>query len=206
MQVSRSAELEPELLYEGYGFAHNTYHGPARHLRAPLDALTGAALTSLAADEARPLRFTDSPSSYAHASPSSYAPSAQPASTSGRGTALSSQASPRLADLYLDYREHFPPDVYYQDDLSPDSDDFTRRYWAPRTCIGLEPPRLRSSLKKNRRASPPPGAGSASPGSLSGAPPGTSTDSPSETDSSYASARDASGSARVRFSPDARRS
>lgn len=155
-------------------------------------------LTSLATEEVKPLRFTDSPS-YAHASltsPSPHAPhtpraspsSYAPASTSGRGTALSSQASPRLADLYLDYREHFPHELCYRDDLSPESDELSlsQRYWAPRSA---EPPRLRSSLKKHRRPSPPPAA-----------------DSPSETDSSYASARDASGSARVRFSPDARRS
>ncbi|XP_045451942.1 mitogen-activated protein kinase kinase kinase [Melitaea cinxia] len=191
------AELEPELVYEGYAFAHNTYHGPARHLRAPLNALTGAALTSLAAEEVKPLRFTDSPS-YAHASlpsPSPHTPHASPssyapASTSGRGTALSSQASPRLADLYLDYREHFPPELCCRDDLSPDSDELSQRYWAPR-CSGPEP-RLRSSLKKHGRPSPP-----AAPGAAA-------SPAPSDTDSSYASARDASGSARVRFSPDAR--
>lgn len=155
-------------------------------------------LTSVATEEVKPLRFTDSPS-YAHASltsPSPHTPHASPssyapASTSGRGTALSSQASPRLADLYLDYREHFPHELCCRDDLSPESDELSlsQRYWAPR-CAGPEQPRLRSSLKKHRRPSPPPAA----------------PDSPSETDSSYASARDASGSARVRFSPDARRS
>lgn len=40
-------EIEPEPLsssvYEGFGFgAHNTYHGPTRHLRAPLNAITGS--------------------------------------------------------------------------------------------------------------------------------------------------------------------
>ncbi|XP_047534213.1 mitogen-activated protein kinase kinase kinase 9-like isoform X1 [Vanessa atalanta] len=208
-------EMEPEVVYEGYGFAHNTYHGPARHLRAPLNALTGAALPSLQTEEQKPLRFTDSPSSYA--------PSAQAASTSGRGTAHSSQASPRLADLYLDYREHFQPpperlDLFYRADPfdefearsasessagdSHADESPSRRYWAPRpACLGLEPPRLRSSLKKLRRpASPPPAPSAPAP-----TPPDSA--GASETDSSYASASgSASGSARVRFSPDARRS
>ncbi|KPJ15675.1 hypothetical protein RR48_05639 [Papilio machaon] len=87
------AEIEPEplasSLYEGYGFAHNTYHGPTRHLRAPLNAITGSPLSSLQVEEQKPLRFTDSPTHYAHASSSSGCGlSAPPLSgTSGLGTA-----------------------------------------------------------------------------------------------------------------------
>ncbi|KPI90979.1 hypothetical protein RR46_14483 [Papilio xuthus] len=137
------AEIEPEplapSLYEGYGFAHNTYHGPTRHLRAPLNAITGSRLSSLQVEEQKPLRFTDSPTHYAHASSSSgCGHSAPPLSgTSGLGTAYtgtqpptpsprrtSSSTSDHLADLYHNYRENFQPspshdrmqDYYYRNE------------------------------------------------------------------------------------------
>lgn len=34
-------------MYEGFGYAHNTYHGPTRHLRAPLNAITGSPVSHL---------------------------------------------------------------------------------------------------------------------------------------------------------------
>ncbi|XP_069360096.1 mitogen-activated protein kinase kinase kinase 11-like isoform X3 [Maniola hyperantus] len=134
------AELETEVIppsiYEGYGFAHNTYHGPTRHLRAPLNAITGSPITSLQAEEQKPMRFTDSPTHYAHPSSSSgYGHSVQPLSgTSGLGTnytstqptpsprRTSSSTSDHLADLYHNYRENFQPspsqdrvqDFYYR--------------------------------------------------------------------------------------------
>lgn len=124
-------ETEPEppssaSLYEGFGFGHNTYHGPTRHLRAPLNAITGSPMSSSKTDEQKPLRFTDSPSQYAHPSSSSgyghSAPSAltQPPTPSPRRT--SSTTSDQLADLYHNYRENFQPspsqdrDYYYRTD------------------------------------------------------------------------------------------
>ncbi|XP_059045602.1 mitogen-activated protein kinase kinase kinase 11-like isoform X1 [Achroia grisella] len=130
-------ETEPlsSSLYDGYGFAHNTYHGPTRHLRAPLNAITGSPITSLQTEEQKPIRFTDSPTHYAHPSSSSgYGHSAQPLSgTSGLGTnytstqpptpsprRTSSTTSDHLADLYHNYRENFQPspsqdrDYYYR--------------------------------------------------------------------------------------------
>ncbi|RVE48192.1 hypothetical protein evm_007146 [Chilo suppressalis] len=129
-------ESEPlsSTLYEGYGFAHNTYHGPTRHLRAPLNAITGSPISSLQAEEQKPMRFTDSPTHYAHPSSSSgYGHSVQPLSgTSGLGTnytstqptpsprRTSSSTSDHLADLYHNYRENFQPspsqdrDYYYR--------------------------------------------------------------------------------------------
>ncbi|XP_052748838.1 mitogen-activated protein kinase kinase kinase 11 isoform X3 [Galleria mellonella] len=130
-------ETEPlsSSLYEGYGFAHNTYHGPTRHLRAPLNAITGSPISSLQTEEQKPIRFTDSPTHYAHPSSSSgYGHSAQPLSgTSGLGTnytstqpptpsprRTSSTTSDHLADLYHNYRENFQPspsqdrDYYYR--------------------------------------------------------------------------------------------
>ncbi|XP_050663687.1 uncharacterized protein LOC126964538 [Leptidea sinapis] len=115
------SELVPTSVFEGY--AHNTYHGPTRHLRAPLNAITGSPMSSVQVEEHKPLRFTDSPSHYAHASSSSgYGHSAQPLSgTSGLGTNYTSTQptpSPRrtcsttsdhLADLYQNYRENFQP-------------------------------------------------------------------------------------------------
>ncbi|CAH2041735.1 unnamed protein product, partial [Iphiclides podalirius] len=103
------AETEPEppaCPFEGYGFAHNTYHGPARHLRAPLNAITGSPL-SMAAEEARPLRFTDSPGHYAPSATSGLGSgcSASPSATSRR----TPPAADHLADLYHNYREHFQP-------------------------------------------------------------------------------------------------
>ncbi|CAH0726793.1 unnamed protein product, partial [Brenthis ino] len=136
-------ELETEVIapsiYEGYGFAHNTYHGPTRHLRAPLNAITGSPISSLQTDEQKPIRFTDSPTHYAHPSSSSgYGHSAQPLSgTSGLGTnytstqptpsprRTSSTTSDHLADLYHNYRENFQPsssqdrihqDFYYRNE------------------------------------------------------------------------------------------
>jgi hypothetical protein len=44
------------------GYHHNTYHGPARHLRTPLSL------------DARPLRFTDSPQHYALTGPPALPP------------------------------------------------------------------------------------------------------------------------------------
>ncbi|XP_075977293.1 mitogen-activated protein kinase kinase kinase slipper isoform X3 [Anticarsia gemmatalis] len=133
------AEIEPEPLstsvYEGFGYAHNTYHGPTRHLRAPLNAITGSPISSLQTEEQKPIRFTDSPTHYAHPSSSSgYGHSAQPLSgTSGLGTnytstqpptpsprRTSSSTSDHLADLYHNYRENFQPspsqdrDYYYR--------------------------------------------------------------------------------------------
>ncbi|XP_073945909.1 mitogen-activated protein kinase kinase kinase slipper isoform X3 [Choristoneura fumiferana] len=121
-------DLEPEPLgaaYDGFGFAHNTYHGPTRHLRAPLNAITGSPMSSLQADEQKPIRFTDSPTHNAHPSYSSgYGHSAQPLSgTSGLGTNYTSTTQPptpsprrtssatsdHLADLYHNYRENFQP-------------------------------------------------------------------------------------------------
>ncbi|XP_049875019.1 mitogen-activated protein kinase kinase kinase 11 [Pectinophora gossypiella] len=136
LQPHRS-EIDPEPLgasiYEGLGFAHNTYHGPTRHLRAPLNAITGSPISSLQAVEQKPMRFTDSPTHYAHASSSSgYGHSAQPLSgTSGLGTNYTSTQPPtpsprrtpsatpdHLADLYHNYRENFQPstdrDYYYR--------------------------------------------------------------------------------------------
>ncbi|KAM3958790.1 mitogen-activated protein kinase kinase kinase slipper isoform 2-T2 [Aphomia sociella] len=130
-------ETEPvsTSLYEGYGFAHNTYHGPTRHLRAPLNAITGSPISSLQTEEQKPIRFTDSPTHYAHPSSSSgYGHSAQPLSgTSGLGTnytstqpptpsprRTSSTTSDHMADLYHNYRENFQPspsqdrDFYYR--------------------------------------------------------------------------------------------
>ncbi|XP_038212824.1 mitogen-activated protein kinase kinase kinase 11-like [Zerene cesonia] len=132
------AELETDALlpaYDGFGFAHNTYHGPTRHLRPPLTHLADQ-ISSLQVEEQKPLRFTDSPSQYAHASSSSgYGHSAQPLSgTSGLGTnytstqptpsprRTSSSTSDHLADLYHNYRENFQPspsqeriqDFYYR--------------------------------------------------------------------------------------------
>lgn len=52
------------------GYHHNTYHGPARHLRTPLSL------------DARPLRFTDSPQHYALTGP----PALPPAGASLSGT------------------------------------------------------------------------------------------------------------------------
>ncbi|XP_061717785.1 mitogen-activated protein kinase kinase kinase 11 isoform X2 [Cydia pomonella] len=127
------AEVEPEPPSASFGFAHNTYHGPARHLRAPLAALAGAPMTSLQAEEQKPIRFTDSPSHNPHPSYSSYSHSAQPLSgTSGLGTTYtstqpptpsprrtSSATSEHLADLYHNYRENFQPtqerDFYYRE-------------------------------------------------------------------------------------------
>ncbi|XP_037293251.1 mitogen-activated protein kinase kinase kinase 11 isoform X2 [Manduca sexta] len=132
-------ELEPEPLsssmYEGFGYAHNTYHGPTRHLRAPLNAITGSPISSLQTEEQKPIRFTDSPTHYAHPSSSSgYGHSAQPLSgTSGLGTnytstqptpsprRTSSTTSDHLADLYHNYRENFQPspsqdNYYYRND------------------------------------------------------------------------------------------
>lgn len=137
------AEIEPEPLsssvYEGFGYAHNTYHGTTRHLRAPLNAITGSPvstpITSLQTEEQKPIRFTDSPTHYAHPSSSSgYAHSAQPLSgTSGLGTnytstqpptpsprRTSSSTSDHLTDLFHNYRENFQPspsqdrDYYYR--------------------------------------------------------------------------------------------
>ncbi|XP_061376912.1 mitogen-activated protein kinase kinase kinase 11 isoform X2 [Danaus plexippus] len=305
-------ELETEVIgtsiYEGFGFAHNTYHGPTRHLRAPLNAITGSPISSLQAEEQKPIRFTDSPTHYAHPSSSSgYAHSAQPLSgTSGLGTnytstqptpsprRTSSTTSDHLADLYHNYRENFQPssasqeriqDYYYRaepyaydrtadyvvkhpyygydecsfeyrdspefrppylahrrtpsnssatnshpEEFSPSrqyrekypkdrrdeyrtpqkeyprkSSDYSlpRDYYRPEpeterpAILGLEPTKLRSSLKKYKKGSSSSGGGSPNP---------TPPDSLSETDSSYASARESAGSARVRFSPDARRS
>ncbi|KAH9639114.1 hypothetical protein HF086_018182 [Spodoptera exigua] len=121
-------EIEPDPLsssvYEGFGYAHNTYHGPTRHLRAPLNAITGSPISGLQSDEQKPIRFTDSPTHYAHPSSSSgYGHSAQPLSgTSGLGTnytstqpptpsprRTSSSTSDHLADLYHNYRENFQP-------------------------------------------------------------------------------------------------
>ncbi|KAJ2951707.1 hypothetical protein O0L34_g13869 [Tuta absoluta] len=136
LQPHRS-ELEPEPLgtniYEGIGYAHNTYHGPVRHLRAPLNAVTGSPISSLQAIEQKPMRFTDSPTHYAHASSSSgYGHSAQPLSgTSGLGTTFTSTQPPtpsprrtpsatpeHISDLYHNYRENFQPtterDYFYR--------------------------------------------------------------------------------------------
>ncbi|CAH1637077.1 unnamed protein product [Spodoptera littoralis] len=131
-------EIEPDPLsisVRGVWYAHNTYHGPTRHLRAPLNAITGSPISGLQSDEQKPIRFTDSPTHYAHPSSSSgYGHSAQPLSgTSGLGTnytstqpptpsprRTSSSTSDHLADLYHNYRENFQPspsqdrDYYYR--------------------------------------------------------------------------------------------
>lgn len=99
-------------------------------------------ISSLQAIEQKPIRFTDSPTHYAHPSSSSgYGHSAQPLSgTSGLGTNYTSTqpptpsprrtssstsdhlASPQLHDLYLNYRENFQPspshdrDYYYRNE------------------------------------------------------------------------------------------
>ncbi|KAL0878763.1 hypothetical protein ABMA27_003800 [Loxostege sticticalis] len=137
-------ESEPlsSTLYEGYGFAHNTYHGPTRHLRAPLNAITGSPISSLQTEEQKPIRFTDSPTQYAHASSSSgYGHSAPPLSgTSALGAytpsprRASSAASDTLADLYHNYRENFQPethqdrDYYYRGEPREYSYDRTAEY------------------------------------------------------------------------------
>ncbi|KAF4523509.1 hypothetical protein B566_EDAN004580 [Ephemera danica] len=51
------------------GYPHNTYHGPARHLRTPLSL------------ETRPLRFTDSPQHYALTGPPALPPASSLAGT-----------------------------------------------------------------------------------------------------------------------------
>lgn len=71
-------------------------------------------ISSLQAEEQKPIRFTDSPTHYAHASSSSgYGHSAPPLSgTSGLGTNYTStqpSTSDHLADLYHNYRENFQP-------------------------------------------------------------------------------------------------
>ncbi|XP_053608562.1 mitogen-activated protein kinase kinase kinase 11 isoform X3 [Plodia interpunctella] len=156
------AEIETEPLsssiYEGYGFAHNTYHGPTRHLRAPLNAITGSPISSLQTEEQKPIRFTDSPTHYAHPSSSSgYGHSAQPLSgTSGLGTnytstqpptpsprRTSSSTSDHLADLYHNYRENFQPspsqdrDFYYR--AEPYTYDRTADYVVKHPYYGRDP-------------------------------------------------------------------
>ncbi|CAB3227895.1 unnamed protein product [Arctia plantaginis] len=153
-------EIEPEPLsssvYEGFGYAHNTYHGPTRHLRAPLNAITGSPISSLQTEEQKPIRFTDSPTHYAHPSSSSgYGHSAQPLSgTSGLGTnytstqptpsprRTSSSTSDHLADLYHNYRENFQPspsqdrDYYYR--AEPYTYDRTADYVVKHPCYGYD--------------------------------------------------------------------
>ncbi|CAG9788253.1 unnamed protein product [Diatraea saccharalis] len=152
-------ESEPlsSTLYEGYGFAHNTYHGPTRHLRAPLNAITGSPIPSLQTEEQKPIRFTDSPTHYAHPSSSSgYGHSVQPLSgTSGLGTnytstqpptpsprRTSSSTSDHLADLYHNYRENFQPspsqdrDYYYRGE--PYSYDRTAEYVVKHPYYGYD--------------------------------------------------------------------
>ncbi|PZC71069.1 hypothetical protein B5X24_HaOG214163 [Helicoverpa armigera] len=144
-------ELEQEPLsssvYEGFGYAHNTYHGPTRHLRAPLNAITGSPISGLQADEQKPIRFTDSPTHYAHPSSSSgYGHSAQPLSgTSGLGTTPSprrtSSTSDHLADLYHNYRENFQPspsqerDYFYRE---PYTFDRTAEYVVKHPYYGYD--------------------------------------------------------------------
>ncbi|XP_026741929.1 mitogen-activated protein kinase kinase kinase 11-like [Trichoplusia ni] len=135
-------EIEPEPLsssvYEGFGYAHNTYHGPTRHLRAPLNAVTGSPISSLQAEEQKPIRFTDSPTQYAAASSSSgYGHSAPPLSgTSGLGTNYTStqptpsprrtsSTSEQLADLYHNYRENFPPEPAHDRDYFYRAEPYT---------------------------------------------------------------------------------
>ncbi|XP_028175507.1 mitogen-activated protein kinase kinase kinase 11-like isoform X4 [Ostrinia furnacalis] len=165
-------ESEPlsSTLYEGYGFAHNTYHGPTRHLRAPLNAITGSPISSLQAEEQKPIRFTDSPTQYAHGSPSSGYGHAQPLSatatsglgtatsglgtaTSGLGTAYSSQPSPsprrtsstsaasdHLADLYHNYRENFQPSPSQDRDYYYRGENFTTPYDRTAEYVVKHPP------------------------------------------------------------------
>ncbi|XP_047508669.1 mitogen-activated protein kinase kinase kinase 11 isoform X3 [Pieris napi] len=145
-RAEESDVLSPSV-YEGFGFAHNTYHGPTRHVRAPLNALTDP-ISSLQAEEQKPLRFTDSPTHYAHPSSSSgYGHSAQPLSgTSGLGTNYTSTQptpSPRrtsstsdhLADLYQNYRENFQPspsqerqDFFYRPDYYDRTADYVVKH------------------------------------------------------------------------------
>ncbi|XP_048483262.1 mitogen-activated protein kinase kinase kinase 11 isoform X2 [Plutella xylostella] len=135
LRPHRSETEGESSVYSGYGFGHNTYHGPARHARAPLHAITGSPISSVQAAEQKPIRFTDSPTHYAVPSSSSgYGHSAQPLSgTSGVGTnytstqpatpsprRTSSSTSDHIADLYCNYRENFQPspcqdrDFYYR--------------------------------------------------------------------------------------------
>ncbi|XP_072948010.1 mitogen-activated protein kinase kinase kinase 11 isoform X2 [Epargyreus clarus] len=129
------AELEPETVFEGYGFAHNTYHGPARHPRAPLHAITGSPISSVQTEEQKPLRFTDSPTHYA-----------QPSSSSGYGhTQPPSATHSALADLYHNYRDNFQPsqeripdrvqDYYYRE---PYAYDRTADYVVKHPYYGYE--------------------------------------------------------------------
>ncbi|KAL4715596.1 hypothetical protein ACJJTC_006175 [Scirpophaga incertulas] len=158
LQPHRSEiESEPSSsnLYEGYGFAHNTYHGPTRHLRAPLNAITSSPISSLQTEEQKPIRFTDSPTHYAHPSSSSgYGHSAQPLSgTSGLGTnytstqpptpsprRTSSSTSDHLADLYHNYRENFQPsqerEYYYRGE--PYAYDRTAEYVVKHPYFGYD--------------------------------------------------------------------
>ncbi|XP_041981347.1 mitogen-activated protein kinase kinase kinase isoform X2 [Aricia agestis] len=222
------AEVEPEPLsttiYEGYGYAHNTYHGPTRHLRAPLNSITGSPISSVQVEDARPLRFTDSPLG--------------PSSSSGYGHSAPPLSSPSLADLYHNYRDHFPSSTYsrydeeyrhderrqdyasptysrYDEDYHAERRDDRRReefrtplteyrtpdYSLPRDFYREEPERpanlelAPTRLRSSLKKHKK--SSSSSVGSGAGTPPDSL---PSESDSSYASARD---SARVRFSPGA---
>lgn len=95
------------------------------------------------------------------------------------------------------YREKYPNRSETRKEYPRKSNDYSlpRDYYPDEASQGLEiPAKLRSSLKKYKK--------NASGGSTPTNP--TPPESLSETDSSYVSARDASsGSARVRFSPEA---
>lgn len=115
-------------------------------------------ITSLQSEQ-KPIRFTDSPTHYAHPSSSSgYGHSAQPLSgTSGLGTNFtstqpptpsprrtSSSTSDHLADLYHNYRENFQPspsqdrDYYYRADPSYTTYDRTADYVVKHPYFGYD--------------------------------------------------------------------
>lgn len=121
------AETENESLsvqsYEGVTYSHNTYHGPARHTRSPLNAITGP---SLSLPEQKPIRFTDSQlgastSSHSHTHTQSH--TLAHSGTSGLGTSSSPRrgsTSDQLADLCFNYREHFQDRDYYRPEYNYD--------------------------------------------------------------------------------------
>ncbi|GBP10742.1 hypothetical protein EVAR_6297_1 [Eumeta japonica] len=218
LQPYRS-EVEPEPLssgYEGLGYAHNTYHGPIRHLHDEPAAGRGptvAAAVHRLADTVRArlllfwLRVLGA--AFRHE----------------RATHITRRTShDPLADLYhLSDSITYPTPIAHRlpTPLTSTTSIHTPLHPRPRhyhygraaspdrdrpANLGLElaPTKLRSSLKKYKKSS----GGGASGGSTptNPTPPDSlaSCPSASETDSSYVSARDTSGSSqsRVRFSPE----